>query len=56
MIVVTEWQVYRSPDFQKIRERLSAAVVFDGRNLYRPEFLRREGITYYSIGRKEVLQ
>jgi UDPglucose 6-dehydrogenase len=56
LLVVTEWQSFRSPDFQKIRSRLSAPVIFDGRNLYDPEMLRREGFSYYSIGRKEIVQ
>ncbi|MCZ6831827.1 MAG: UDP-glucose/GDP-mannose dehydrogenase family protein [Gammaproteobacteria bacterium] len=56
LLVVTEWQSFRSPDFQKIKARLSAPVIFDGRNLYDPKMLRREGFSYYSIGRREVVQ
>jgi UDPglucose 6-dehydrogenase len=53
LVVVTEWQVFRSPDFSKIKALLSAPVIFDGRNIYDPEQLKREGFTYYAIGRGE---
>ena len=51
LIVVTEWHVFRSPDFELLRERLAAPVIFDGRNLYDPGYLARLGFTYYGIGR-----
>ncbi|MGH8224835.1 MAG: UDP-glucose dehydrogenase family protein [Gammaproteobacteria bacterium] len=51
LIVITEWQLFRSPDFELLRERLAAPVIFDGRNLYDPAYLRRLGFTYYGIGR-----
>ena len=54
LIVVTEWQLYRSPDFEKLKEAMREAVIFDGRNLYNPAALRREGFSYYSIGREVV--
>ncbi|MEN8179946.1 MAG: UDP-glucose/GDP-mannose dehydrogenase family protein [Pseudomonadota bacterium] len=53
LIVVTEWQLFRSPDFTKIKESLKQPVIFDGRNLYDPAHLKREGFTYYAIGRGE---
>ncbi|HFE32623.1 MAG TPA: UDP-glucose/GDP-mannose dehydrogenase family protein [Gammaproteobacteria bacterium] len=51
LVTVTEWNVFRSPDFTFIKERLSQPVIFDGRNMYEPEQLKAEGIAYYSIGR-----
>ena len=51
LVIVTEWNEFRSPDFVTIRERLSDPVIFDGRNLYDPVFVREHGITYYGIGR-----
>jgi UDPglucose 6-dehydrogenase len=51
LVVVTEWQMFRSPDFDHIKQTLSAPVVFDGRNIYDPERLRAEGFSYYAIGR-----
>ena len=51
LIVVTEWQQFRAPDFDQIKEELSDAVIFDGRNLYDPARLKDNGVTYYSIGR-----
>ena len=54
LIVITEWHVFRSPDFELLRERLSEPVIFDGRNLYDPAYLARLGFTYYGIGRGAV--
>ena len=54
LVVVTEWNMFRSPDFDLIRNALSSPVIFDGRNLYDPDFLVKQGFTYYSIGRTAV--
>lgn len=54
LAVVTEWQEFRSPDFAAIREHLKTPAIFDGRNLYDPEELRRGGLEYYPIGRPVV--
>ena len=51
LMIVTEWKEFRSPDFDMLRERLLQPVVFDGRNLYDPEAMRRRGIEYHGIGR-----
>lgn len=51
LVVVTEWQEFRSPDFERIRAALSAPVIFDGRNIYDPRQLERLGFAYYGIGR-----
>ncbi|CAB1276823.1 UDP-glucose dehydrogenase family protein [Candidatus Nitrosacidococcus tergens] len=51
LAIVTEWNIFRSPDFEKIKSTLKEAVIFDGRNLYDPLLLAKLGITYYSIGR-----
>ena len=53
LVIVTEWILFRSPDFDAIRQRLRQPVIFDGRNLYDPEYLREQGFTYYAIGRGE---
>lgn len=52
LIIVTEWQNFRAPDFDLVKESLKQPVVFDGRNLFEPERLVKQGITYYSIGRQ----
>jgi UDPglucose 6-dehydrogenase len=54
LVIMTEWQVFRAPDFDLIRERLKEAVIFDGRNLYDPARMARKGIAYYAIGRGRV--
>lgn len=51
LVTVTEWNVFRSPDFTFIKEQLNQPVIFDGRNMYDPQQLKTEGIAYYSIGR-----
>jgi UDPglucose 6-dehydrogenase len=51
LAIVTEWNEFREPDFEKMRALLRAPIVFDGRNLYSPEHMRALGFTYFSIGR-----
>jgi len=51
LIVVTEWKNFWSPDFDLIKNTLKDAVIFDGRNLYQPDVLKKQGIVYYGIGR-----
>ncbi|MBS0375297.1 MAG: UDP-glucose/GDP-mannose dehydrogenase family protein [Proteobacteria bacterium] len=51
LAIVTEWQEFRSPDFDALKAALSAPVIFDGRNLYDPQLMKRFGFTYYGIGR-----
>jgi UDPglucose 6-dehydrogenase len=55
LAIVTEWQEFRSPDFERLRELLKAPVIFDGRNLYDPAMVARFGLTYYAIGRGKLL-
>jgi len=51
LAIVTEWNEFREPDFEKMRSLMKAPVVFDGRNIYSPEHMRALGFTYFSIGR-----
>lgn len=51
LIVVTEWNEFRSPDFARLARSLRGRVIFDGRNLYDPQYLESFGIAYYGIGR-----
>jgi len=51
LAIVTEWNEFREPDFDKMRSLLREPVVFDGRNIYSPEHMRALGFTYFSIGR-----
>jgi UDPglucose 6-dehydrogenase len=52
LVIVTEWQEFRNPDFEVMRRLLAEQVIFDGRNLYDPKTPASYGFTYYSIGRK----
>ena len=55
LVIVTEWQEFRSPDFDQIRKALSGPVIFDGRNLYDPKLLAKQGFAHYAIGRGRSL-
>ncbi len=55
LAIVTEWQEFRSPDFDRLKQILKAPVIFDGRNLYDPAMVGRFGFTYYAIGRGKSL-
>ena len=52
LAIMTEWQEFRSPDFEAICARLKTPAIFDGRNLYDPREVKRHGIEYFPIGRK----
>lgn len=51
LVICTEWQNFRVPDFDAIKNSLKQPVIFDGRNLYDPERLSKRGFVYYAIGR-----
>ncbi|MGH8166156.1 MAG: UDP-glucose dehydrogenase family protein, partial [Woeseiaceae bacterium] len=51
LAIVTEWQEFRSPDFPVLKQDLTDAVIFDGRNLYDPDMVESLGLRYYGIGR-----
>jgi UDPglucose 6-dehydrogenase len=55
LVLVTEWQEFRSPDFEMIRDALKHPVIFDGRNVYEPGFVTSFGLRYFGIGRGEAL-
>ena len=52
LLVLTEWNEFRRPDFERIKELLKEPIIFDGRNIYDPGELKKLGFDYYSIGRK----
>lgn len=54
LVVVTEWQEFRVPNFVVIGRLLKSKLIFDGRNIYEPAEMKERGYTYYSIGRKVV--
>jgi UDPglucose 6-dehydrogenase len=51
LAIVTEWNEYRNPDFDKVRSHLKSPLIFDGRNLYEPHRMRDAGFEYFPIGR-----
>ena len=55
LAILTEWQEFRSPDFDGIRDALRSPAIFDGRNLYDPALVRSFGLRYFAIGRGETL-
>jgi UDPglucose 6-dehydrogenase len=56
LVIVTEWQEFRSPDFDSVRESLNTPVIFDGRNIYDPNHMRSLGFSYYGIGRGDSIK
>lgn len=55
LVINTEWDAFRHPDFEEIKEMMAEPVIFDGRNLYSTGQMEKLGFTYYSIGRPAVL-
>lgn len=55
LMIVTEWPLFRTPDFDKMNLLLKGKVIFDGRNVYELDQMREIGYTYYSIGREAIL-
>jgi len=54
LLIVTEWPVFRTPEFDHMRSLMKHKVIFDGRNLYDLDTMRKYGFNYISIGRKEI--
>jgi len=51
LVIFTEWQEFRTPDFELIAKKLNKPIIFDGRNLYDPKYVKKQGIEYHCIGR-----
>jgi UDPglucose 6-dehydrogenase len=56
LIIATEWNIFRSPDFDRIKTLMNEHVIFDGRNLYQTSAMKDRGFYYYSVGRKTITQ
>jgi UDPglucose 6-dehydrogenase len=54
LAVVTEWSVFRSPSFNVMKDKMNNPLIFDGRNVFEPEYMEEEGFQYFSIGRPAV--
>ena len=54
LVILTEWQEFRNPDFEVIVKKLKRPIIFDGRNLYDLDIAKRAGIEYHSVGRPTV--
>lgn len=54
LIIATEWNEFRSPDFEAVKKSLRLPIIFDGRNLFDPDDMDNRGLEYYSIGRRTV--
>ncbi len=54
LLICTEWSIFRTPDYNRLKQLLKNPVIFDGRNLYDTTDMETEGFTYVSIGRKAV--
>ena len=51
LLLITEWQAFRNPNFERMKSVMRQPVIFDGRNIYDPGQVRQLGFTYYSMGR-----
>ncbi|HEY3320256.1 MAG TPA: UDP-glucose/GDP-mannose dehydrogenase family protein [Planctomycetota bacterium] len=51
LVLATEWNEFRMPDWDRVKKLLKTPVVFDGRNIYRPDYVREQGFVYYGIGK-----
>lgn len=56
LIIATEWNEFRTPDFEKIKSLMPSKLIFDGRNLFDLHQMEKLGFTYFSIGRKTIMQ
>ena len=54
LIICTEWNEFRRPDFENFKKQMNAPVIFDGRNLYSLDRAEEAGLTYFSVGRRTV--
>jgi UDPglucose 6-dehydrogenase len=54
LVISTDWDEFKSPDFDRMKQLMAGKVIFDGRNLYRQSLMREQGFTYYSVGRAPV--
>ena len=54
LVICTEWQPFKAPDFQLLKTELGDGVIFDGRNLYDPRIMERHNLDYVSIGRQHA--
>jgi UDPglucose 6-dehydrogenase len=54
LVIVTEWTVFRTPDFPKMKSLMTGNVIFDGRNLFDLEEMKEQGYKYFSIGRQTI--
>ncbi|HMT10866.1 MAG TPA: UDP binding domain-containing protein, partial [Ignavibacteria bacterium] len=55
LVILTEWNEFRNPDFDRLKSGMKNNLIFDGRNVFSPEKMRELGISYYSIGRNAVI-
>ncbi|MGP1310010.1 MAG: UDP-glucose dehydrogenase family protein [Phycisphaerales bacterium] len=55
LVISTDWDAFKSPDFETVKELMREPVIFDGRNLYRREAMKAAGFSYYSVGRPPVV-
>ncbi len=55
LMIMTEWPIFRTPDFEEMGKKLKNKVIFDGRNLFEGEEIENSGFEYYSVGREDIL-
>ena len=56
LVIATEWNEFRRPDFKKMKKLMNNPLIFDGRNLYEPNIISQYGFDYFSVGRPQILR
>jgi len=54
LLIFTEWNEFRNPEFSRVESNLKSKIIFDGRNIFSPQEMKKLGFTYYSIGRQPI--
>jgi UDPglucose 6-dehydrogenase len=54
LLIVTEWNEFRRPDFERMKTLMKTPIIIDGRNVYDPDVMEQQGFTYLSMGRRPV--
>jgi UDPglucose 6-dehydrogenase len=55
LVILTEWKMFWSPDFNKMKQLMRKPVIFDGRNIFEPDLLEDKGFRYFAVGRGEIV-
>jgi UDPglucose 6-dehydrogenase len=55
LVICTEWAEFSTPHFQQLKHEMKSPVIFDGRNIYSQDMMKKHGFHYYSVGRPTII-